>query len=113
MKLLKLLKIRYSESPVSISDPLIPENVSDYCIFIIDSDAGESSKDIQFWMQLGAYLSQSKENYLFLSSFGQLVSVPDIYKDKILKLQSSDNEYIFFQLLKHLIEMDIIDINLS
>ena len=111
--LLKLLKIRYSESPVSISDPLVPENVSDYCIFIIDSDAVESSKDIQFWMQLGAYLSQSKENYLFLSSFGQLVSVPDIYKDKILKLQSSDNEYIFFQLLKHLIEMDIIDINLS
>ena len=81
--------------------------------YSIDSDAGESSKDIQFWMQLGGYLSQSKENYLFLSSFGQLVSVPDIYKDKILKLQSSDNEYIFVQLLKHLIEMDIIDINLS
>ncbi len=110
--LLKLLKISYSESPVSISDPLVPESVSDYCIFIIDSDAGENSNDIQFWMQLGAYLSQSKENYLFLSSFGQQVSVPDMYKDKILKLESSENEYVFVQLLKHLIEMGIIDINL-
>ncbi|MFL2768210.1 MAG: hypothetical protein ACJ0DE_05530 [Dehalococcoidia bacterium] len=111
--LLKLLKINYSEYPVSISDPLVTANVSDYCIFIIDSNAGESSNDIQFWMQLGAYLSQSKENYLFLSSFGQLVSVPDIYREKILKLQSSEKDYVFVQLLKHLIDMGIIDINLS
>ena len=80
---------------------------------IIDTDINEDSTDIQFWMQLGAYLSQSSENYLFISSFDQSISVPDIYKDKILKLESSGNDQIFAQILKYLINTSVIDVNLT
>ena len=111
--MLELLGIKYDEAYVSINDFFVSESSSEYSIFIIDTDINEDSTDIQFWMQLGAYLSQSSENYLFISSFDQSISVPDIYKDKILKLESSGNDQIFAQILKYLINTSVIDVNLT
>ena len=111
--MLGLLEIKYDEAYVSITDSFVSESESEYTIFIIDSDINEDSTDIQFWMQLGAYFSQSSENYLFISSFDQPINVPDIYKDKILKLESSGNDQIFAQILKYLISTGVIDINLT
>ena len=111
--ILELLGIKYDEAYVSINDFFVSESSSEYSIFIIDTDINEDSTDIQFWMQLGAYLSQSSENYLFISSFDQSISVPDIYKDKILKLESSGNDQIFAQILKYLINTSVIDVNLT
>jgi len=111
--MLELMEIKYDEAYVSITDFFDSENSSEYSIFIIDSDINQDSTDIQFWMQLGAYLSQSSENYLFISSFDEPISVPDIYKDKILKLESSEFDQIFAQIVKHLIVAGVIDINLT
>ena len=64
-------------------------------------------------MQLGSFITLLNENCLFISSFNDATPIPEMYKHRILKLNSIDKHQIKFQLIEHLIKNNIININLS
>jgi len=105
-----LMALEFKDLLVSISDS-IPNNENEYSVFIIDSD--KDHKDIQFWMQLGSFITLLNENCLFISSFNDATPIPEMYKHRILKLNSIDKHQIQFELIEHLIKNNIININLS
>jgi hypothetical protein len=106
----ELMDLEYKDLLVSISDS-IPNNENEYSVFIIDSD--KDLKDIQFWMQLGSFITLLNENCLFISSYNDSTPIPEMHKHRILQLNSIDKHQIQFELIEHLIQNNIININLS